>query len=54
MEGATNLISSALTTVASLFSTATTMITGSEIAMAFIGISLVGGGIGLFHRVIRH
>lgn len=54
MEGATNLVSSALANVATVFTQATSMITDNAIAMVFVGISLVGGGIGLFHRIIRH
>lgn len=52
MEGAANLISDALTNVSTIFTSAVTMVTGSPLAMAFIGISLAGAGIGLFRRVI--
>lgn len=53
-EGATGMISSALENVSTVFNSAVTTITGNEVAMVFIGIALVGGGIGLFHRLIRH
>lgn len=53
MEGTTSMISSALANVTTLFTTAVDMITGNEIAMVFIGIGLVGGGIGLFKRIKR-
>lgn len=54
MEGATSMISTALSNVTTVFNQAVTMITGNEVAMVFIGIPLVGAGIGLFHRLIRH
>lgn len=54
MEGATSMITSALSSVTTVFNQAVTMISGNEIAMVFIGIPLIGGGIGLFHRLIRH
>lgn len=54
MEGATSMISTALSNVTTVFNQAVTMITGNEIAMVFIGIPLIGAGIGLFHRLIRH
>ena len=53
MEGATNLVTTALANVSSIFSTAVTMVTENAIPMAFIGIALVGGGIGLFRRTIH-
>lgn len=53
MENA-GLITSALANVTTIFNAAVTMVTGNEIAMVFIGIPLVGAGIGLFHRLIRH
>ncbi len=52
MEGAASMISTALSNVTTVFNQAVTMITGNEIAMVFIGIPLVGAGIGLFHRLI--
>ena len=54
MEGATSMISTALSNVSTVFNQAVTMITGNEIAMVFVGIPLIGAGIGLFHRLIRH
>lgn len=53
MEGATSMITTALENVTTVFNQAVTMITGNEIAMLFVGIAVIGGGIGLFHRVIR-
>jgi hypothetical protein len=52
MEGATNMIADALANVATVFSSAVTMVTGNAVAMCFVGISLAGAGIGLFHRVV--
>lgn len=52
MEGATSMISTALSNVTTVFNQAVTMITGNEIAMVFIGIPLIGAGIGLFHRLV--
>lgn len=46
-------ITGALTSVSTIFTQATTMITENEIAMIFIGMSLVGGGIGLFRKIAR-
>lgn len=54
MEGATSMIATALSNVTTVFTQAVTMITGNEIAMVFVGIPLVGAGIGLFHRLISH
>lgn len=54
MEGATSMISSALSNVSTVFNQAVTMITGNEVAMVFVGVPLIGAGIGLFHRLIRH
>lgn len=53
MENAANLVSTALTDVGTIFTQATSMITGNALAMCFVGISLAGAGIGLFKRVIR-
>lgn len=47
----TEAITSALSTVSTLFNTAVTMITENGIAMVFIAMSLVGGAIGLFRKV---
>lgn len=54
MDGssAASLISSALSNVTEVFQAAVTMITGNEIAMLFVGIPIIGAGIGLFHRLI--
>ena len=48
------MITTALANVSTVFTQAVTMITGNEVAMVFVGIPLVGAGIGLFHRLIRH
>ena len=53
MEGATNLVTQALTNVGAIFTQAVTMVTENAIPMAFIGIALVGGGLGLFRRTIH-
>lgn len=54
MEGVSDMVASALANVAEVFNQAVTMVTENAVAMVFVGISLVGGGIGLFHRIIRH
>ncbi len=51
MEGATNMLTTALENVTTVFNQAVTMITGNEVAMLFVGISVIGAGIGLFRRV---
>lgn len=51
MENVTSMITTALTNVSTIFNQAVTLITGNEIAMVFIGIGLVGGGIGLFRKI---
>ena len=48
------MITTALANVSTVFTQAVTMITGTEVAMVFVGIPLIGAGIGLFHRLIRH
>ena len=48
------MITTALANVSTVFTQAVTMITGNEVAMVFVGIPLIGSGIGLFHRLIRH
>lgn len=53
MENATNLVTTALANVGAIFTQAVTMVTQNAIPMAFIGIALVGGGLGLFHRTIH-
>lgn len=49
----TAAITAALSNVTTIFTQATTMITGNEIAMVFIGFTLVGAGVGLFRRVVK-
>lgn len=51
MEGATNLVTSALANVTTVFNAAVDMATGNSVTMTFIGISLVGAGIGLFFKL---
>lgn len=51
MEGVSSMIETALANVSTVFNSAVTMITGNPVAMVFVGISVVGAGIGLFHRV---
>lgn len=48
------MIQTALANVTTVFNQAVTMITGNEIAMLFIGIPIIGAGIGLFSRLIGH
>lgn len=48
------MITTALANVSTVFTQAVTMITDNEVAMVFVGIPLIGAGIGLFHRLIRH
>lgn len=52
-EGVTGTVSEAIADVITLFTSACNMITSSPIAMAFVGIALVGSAIGLFSRVIH-
>lgn len=52
-EGDAGLISTALSNVSTIFLSAVGMVTEQPIAMAFIGMALVGGGIGLFRKVRR-
>ena len=47
------LISTALSNVSTIFTSAVSMVTEQPIAMACIGMALVGGGIGLFRKVRR-
>lgn len=51
MDG--GMITTALSNVTTVFNQAVTMITGNEVAMLFVGIPIIGAGIGLFHRLIR-
>lgn len=50
-ESSTNMVTEALSNVTTIFTQAVNMVTGVPLAMAFIGISLAGAGIGLFSRV---
>lgn len=50
----TSILTSALSDVSTVFNQAVTMITGNPIAMFFVGVPIIGAGIGLFHRLIRH
>lgn len=50
----TGWVAGALENITTVFNSATTMIQNNEVAMVFVGISLVGAGIGLFHRLIGH
>jgi hypothetical protein len=52
-EGAVNLVSSAMTNVTTLFTSAVDMVTGNDIPMAFIGLSLAAGAIALFRKAIH-
>lgn len=52
-ETPVSLVSSALEHVSTIFTSATTMITGNPIAMVFIGFSLVGTGVVLFRKITR-
>lgn len=52
-EGATSMITSAISNVTTVFNAAVTMITGNEVAMVFVGIPLIASGIGLF-RCLTH
>lgn len=54
METSVNLVTSALSNVGTVFNQVLTMIQGNELAMVFVGIPLVGAGIGLFHSLIGH
>lgn len=47
------MIATALENVTSVFNAAVTMVTGNDVAMVFIGISLAGAGIALFRKVIH-
>lgn len=53
MENTTNMITTALENVTTIFTSAVNMVTGVPIAMAFIGMSLVSAGIGLFRKAKR-
>lgn len=54
MEGVTTIqtaITAALSNVTTIFGEAADMIVDNEIAMVFIGVMLVGAGIGIFRRI---
>lgn len=53
MESGTNLVTQALSDVTTIFTSAVNMVTGNAVALAFIGISLAGAGLGLFRSVIH-
>lgn len=53
-EGVGGLISNALSDVPTVFNSAMQMIEGNEVAMVFVGLTLAGAGIGLFHRLTGH
>lgn len=50
-EGSTSMITSAISNAITVFNSAVTMVTGNEVAMVFIGIPLLGAGIGLLFRL---
>lgn len=52
-EGDTGMIASALENVTSIFNSAVSMITGNPIAMVFIGMGIIGGGVALFRKIRR-
>lgn len=52
-EGAANLVTSAMANVTTLFTSAVDMVTGNAIPMAFIGLSLAAGALGLFRKAIH-
>lgn len=52
-EGDTGMIASALENVTSIFNSAVNMITGNPIAMVFIGMGIIGGGVALFRKIRR-
>lgn len=54
MGESVSMISSALANISTVFTQSVTMITSNEIAMFFIGIPMVGAGIGLFNRLISN
>lgn len=50
---AEGVVATALENVGTIFTSSVNMVTEQPIAMAFIGMALVGGGIGLFRKVRR-
>ena len=54
MDGnAVNIVSEALINVGAIFSQAVSMVTTNAIPLAFIGMALVGRGLGLFRKTIH-
>lgn len=53
MENASVTISSFLSDVPTLVSTAFTMVTSNVVSTVFVGIALAGAGLGLFSRIIH-
>lgn len=51
MGETTNMVTQSLSYVTSIFTQAVNMISDVPVALAYIGISLAGAGIGLFGRV---
>ncbi len=54
MDGAANVVSTALANVSTVFDSAVTMVTNQPLAMVFIGFTIVASGIALFRNVIGH
>lgn len=46
-------ITTALGEVTTIFTQATTMITGNPVAMVFVAFALVGAGVGLFRKIVH-
>lgn len=54
MEGSgVNYVTEALANVGTIFSQAVSMVTTNPIPLAFIGMALVGRGLGLFRKTIH-
>lgn len=53
MEGTTNIITTALANVGTVFTQSVDMVTGNAVAMVFVGFALVGGGVKLFKKLIH-
>lgn len=51
MEGAANMITSALSNVTTVFNAAVDMATGNPVSMVFVGFALIGAGLGIFFRL---
>ncbi len=50
-EGATNLITQALSNVTEVITTGTNIVTENPVAMVFVGLSLAGVGVAFFKRL---